>query len=261
MRVQVLVAAMDQEDHSLLKKMNIQSDAIVGNQCDKNSIESFDYDGHKIKYLNLSERGVGLNRNNALMRADADIVLFADQDMRYVDNYSQIVIDEFKKRPNADMLLFNVHSLNLERPTIKITKNKKVYFFDCLKYGAVNFAVKLNKVKTNNIYFSLLFGGGAKYSSGEDSLFIYDFIKKGNNVYASTKILGYVEQSTSTWFNGYNKKYFTDKGAFFYSISNRFCILLCLQFLIRHYNTKWEVSFFEAFKYMKKSIKEIKNEK
>ena len=37
--VQVLVAAMNQTDHSLLDRMNIQSDAIIGNQCDYNSGE------------------------------------------------------------------------------------------------------------------------------------------------------------------------------------------------------------------------------
>ena len=70
--VQVLVAAMNQTDHSLLDRMNIQSDAIIGNQCDYNSVEKFEYDGHSITYLNFAERGVGLNRNNALMRATAD---------------------------------------------------------------------------------------------------------------------------------------------------------------------------------------------
>ena len=53
MKVQVLVAAMNQNDHSLLKKMNINSDAIIGNQCDRNGIESFKYKGHDIMYLKI----------------------------------------------------------------------------------------------------------------------------------------------------------------------------------------------------------------
>jgi hypothetical protein len=44
-KVQVLIASMNQVDHSLLSKMNIQTDAIVGNQCDKNEIETFTYGG------------------------------------------------------------------------------------------------------------------------------------------------------------------------------------------------------------------------
>ena len=47
MKVQVLVATMNQKDHTLLEKMNIQSDVIVGNQCDYNLVEEFEYCGHR----------------------------------------------------------------------------------------------------------------------------------------------------------------------------------------------------------------------
>ena len=83
MKIQVLVAAMNQTDHSLPEKMNIKCDAIIGNQCERNSIEKYIWNGHNIEYLNFAERGVGLNRNNALMRASGDICLFADDDMVY----------------------------------------------------------------------------------------------------------------------------------------------------------------------------------
>lgn len=62
MKIEVLVAAMNQCDYSLLSKMNIQSDAIIGNQCDRNSIEHIGYNGNRIKYLSFNERGVGLIR-------------------------------------------------------------------------------------------------------------------------------------------------------------------------------------------------------
>ena len=65
MTIQVLVAAMNQDDHSLPQKMNLKCDAIIGNQCNRNSIEESEWKGNKIKYLNFNERGVGLNRNNA----------------------------------------------------------------------------------------------------------------------------------------------------------------------------------------------------
>ena len=92
MKVQVLVATMNQINHSLLKKMNIQSDAIIGNQCSYNSVEEFDYCGYTIKYLNFDEVGVGLNRNNALMRASADYCLFADDDEILDNDYSKILV-------------------------------------------------------------------------------------------------------------------------------------------------------------------------
>ena len=76
MTLEVLVSTMYQKDYSLLDRMNIQTDAIVVNQCNENSIEKFEYKGHKIKWISLNERGVGLSRNTALMRSTADICLF-----------------------------------------------------------------------------------------------------------------------------------------------------------------------------------------
>ena len=76
MKLQVLVSTMHQTDYSLLEKMNIQSDAIVINQCDRDGIErfSFPFRGHDILWMSMNERGVGLSRNNALMRATGDMI-------------------------------------------------------------------------------------------------------------------------------------------------------------------------------------------
>lgn len=123
MRLQVLISTMHQKDHSLLDKMNIQSDAIVVNQCDRNEIENFEYAGHNILWMSLNERGVGLSRNTALMRADADIVLFADDDVVYDDGYEKKVIESFEKFKEKDILIFRVESTNKERPTKKEKKD------------------------------------------------------------------------------------------------------------------------------------------
>ena len=71
MKLQVLVATMHQKDYSLLDKMNIQTDAIVINQCDEYRFEEFEYKGKKIKWYSMKERGIGLSRNTALMRQTA----------------------------------------------------------------------------------------------------------------------------------------------------------------------------------------------
>jgi glycosyltransferase involved in cell wall biosynthesis len=236
MKLEVLVSTMYQNDHSLLKKMNIQSDAIIINQCNWNKIEEFEYEGNTIRYLSFNERGIGLSRNNAIMRVTADICLLADDDMIYVDDYERIIIDAFKDNPSVDLLIFNVPSINPKRP-LHISKQKsRVRWFNCLKYGAVRIAVRTERLKQANIYFSLLFGGGAMYSAGEDSLFIADCIKKGLKVYTYPKVIGYVSQETSTWFNGYTDKYFIDKGAFYACLSRKWAFLFCLQFAIRHRN-------------------------
>lgn len=251
MKLQVLVSTMNQTDHSLLKKMNIQYGAIIVNQCDRNEFEKFEYNGNKVHFLSFAERGVGLSRNNALMRSTANICLFADDDVTYVYNYKEIVIKAFNEKPEADVIIFNVPSSNNERLTYKITKHSRVRWYNCLRYGAVKIAVRTEKLKQANIYFSLLFGGGAKYSAGEDSLFIAECIRKGLKIYTNPMVIGYISQEDSSRFKGYTDKYFIDKGVFYYCLSKRWAWLLCLQFALRHRKLyKIDKSVKEAFKLM-----------
>ena len=59
MKIEVLVAAMHQDDLSLPGKMNITTDVIVGNQCDHCSDEESVMNGHNVRYFNRPDRGVG----------------------------------------------------------------------------------------------------------------------------------------------------------------------------------------------------------
>ncbi|MFJ8512853.1 glycosyltransferase family A protein [Lysinibacillus xylanilyticus] len=235
MKLQVLVSTMNQTNYDLIEKMNIQSDAIIVNQCDRNEIKQINYKGNNIMFMSFAERGVGLSRNSALMRASADICLMADDDMVYMDGYENIVLDAFKNNPRADMIMFNVpiHYKN-GQTKIKILKNDRVHFLNSLKYGTVNIAFKREAIFTKNIYFSLLFGGGAYYGSGEDSLFIKDALRSGLKIYSSTKVIADIMENESTWFTGYNEKYFFDRGALFQAIGgSKLSFLLMIQFLIR----------------------------
>lgn len=256
-RIEVLVSTMHQTDHHLIEKMNIQSDAIIINQCDRNKFEEFEYKGCSIRFLSFAERGIGLSRNNALMRATADIILFADDDVVYVKNYNQIIIEAFKNNPKADMIVFNVPSSNPDRPEYTIREDIRVKWFNCLRYGTFRIAVRVDKLKSKNIYFSLLFGGGARYSAGEDSLFISEFIKSGLKIYANPAVIGHVSHEDSTWFKGFTDKYFIDKGVFFYRLSKGWAKLLCLQFAIRHYRMyQNEKTIRESLKLMIKGTRE-----
>jgi len=125
MSLQVLVAAMHQKDHSLLDKMNIRSDVIVANQCDRDSFEAFDYRGHSAVYINRNQRGVGLNRNQALLQATADICLIADEDVVYYDGYEQIVEDAYRRHPDADLIIFDMKILTNEGEISGIIKREE----------------------------------------------------------------------------------------------------------------------------------------
>lgn len=250
---------MNQNDRSLLEKMNICSEAIIINQCDKNEFEEFIYKDNLIRFLSLKERGVGLSRNTAMMRANADICLFADDDVTYKNDYEDIIIKEFIETPEADIIIFNVPSTTPNRKNKIINRKKRLHFYNGLGFGMVKIAVKLESVRKANLSFSLLFGGGARYSAGEDTIFLSDCFKKGLKVYSSPKVIGTVTYEESTWFKGYTDKYFCDRGILFYCISKLGALMLCLHFAIRKRKLfEKDKTWTEAYKLMIRGIREFR---
>lgn len=248
MKIQVLVATMNQNDHSLLGKLNIQSDAIVGNQCGFNSVEHFVWNGNNVCYLNFHEKGVGQNRNNTLIRADCDICLFADDDMVYMDGYPQMIEKMFSDYPDADVIVFNILEDNSNgQKRYVIRRPMRVNWFNFLRYGMVRVACRYKSIKENGIYFNQCFGGGCEYQCGEDCIFLSECLRKGLKIYAlPITVAKLTEERESTWNKGFTDKFFHDQGKLYRVISRKWWRALCLQDAIRHqseYNQKWNKTF------------------
>lgn len=232
-KVELLVSAVNETPAALAEKMNISTDAVIINQCDHFAYEEFSRCGHLIRAWSLWERGVGLSRNNALMRAQGDICLFADEDIRYADDYGNAVLAQFAAHPEADMLLFQVDVCE-KRRTYHIDRYGRVRLYNCGRYPAYSFALRREVMHRKNVCFSLLFGGGARYSNGEDSLFIRDCIRSGMRVYKTPVTIGREEERESTWFSGYHDKFFFDRGVLYEFLYGKFAKPIALQFLLRH---------------------------
>ncbi|MBT2731100.1 glycosyltransferase family A protein [Carnobacterium sp. ISL-102] len=258
MNIEVLVSTMNQKitDLSLAKKMNIQTKATIINQTDE-----FGYSNEqRVEMYSYPERGVGKSRNSALLRATGDICLMADDDMVYVDNYEEIVEKAYEKYKDADFIVFNVRVHYPDRTVERVSKPGRVRFFNSLKYGTVTFSFYRNAIIRENVFFSLLFGGGAKFSSGEDTLFLWTCLKKGLKVYAEETVIADVYNYESSWFKGYNEKFYKDKGALFKALEPKWHLLLNLQLAIRkrkEYGS--EKTIFEILKIMNTGAKEFKN--
>ena len=87
MTLQLLVAAVQKKPLELAEEMQIESDAIIVSQKDDGRYEEIEYKGHTIRYFAMPDKGVGLNRNTALMHSEADIIVFADEDIVYCKDY------------------------------------------------------------------------------------------------------------------------------------------------------------------------------
>lgn len=260
MNLQVLVVSVQENVITLADHMNISTEAIICNQCQEVSYEEFKRKDRLIRAWNFNERGVGMNRNNALMRADGDLALFSDEDIVYTDDYEDRVIREFERNPEADILMFNVSAVE-ERRTYENTRHKRIRWYNYGRYPTYSMCVRLDSIRKANVFFSLLFGGGAKYSNGEDSLFIHDCLKKGLKIYGVPVTIGYEKKresgDESTWFKGYNEKFFYDRGVLYHYLYGHLQKPLALRFLLAKRKTMCrEIPVSKAYAIMKRGMKE-----
>lgn len=236
-KVEVLVATMNQNDFSLVKDMNIRTNAIIANQADCNNYKRQIMDNHVISMYVTDTKGVGINRNIGLLFAQGEYLLFSDDDMIYYDDYEEKVEEAFQELPDADVIIFSMEMKSGDRQIdAYINKTKKLNIFNIFKYGACTIAIRRSIVKQYNLHFTELFGGGCLYGSGEDSLFLMDCLKCNLKIYSHKNIIGVNTCKESTWFNGFNEKYFYDKGAWLCNVPLFYRVAMKYYFVFRFRN-------------------------
>jgi len=237
MKIEVLLATMffENEAENYLDEMNAQTDMVIGNQCDRTEDREFTHNGHKIKLLSRNERGVGKNRNTCLFNSDADVVIFADNDVKYYDGAAKKVEEYYNSHPDADVVIFNFRKQRGDEEIYDSNKkNKKAKRRDATKFGAPSVTARRESLLKSRISFSLMFGGGTKYSCGEDTLFLIDCYRNNLNVYLCDETLGTIIARESTWFTGITEKYVYDKGILFRAICPRMYRLAIYYHVFKH---------------------------
>lgn len=259
---------MNQCDFSKIEEMNIHSNVVFANQCNKTSYEEINFDGNTAKMISTMTRGVGINRNLGLCYADADICLLADDDVRYYDDVETIVLKEFEDNPQADVFIFHLDTDSKERNLEKYSVTRKIHIWDRHPWGAVRIAFRLDRIREKNIWFSTLFGGGATFPCGEDSIWIEQAIKSGLRFYVSSKTIGLVSCQESSWFTGFDEKRFFAIGALYSVLYKHTFKIWSLYFIVRtsklsnlsmREKMRWIEKGRNAFK-QKRSFEEIKDE-
>ena len=89
----------------------------------------------------------------------------------------------------------------------------------------------------SGIRYSLLFGGGAPYMNGEDSLFLHDCLEKKLKVYRSPVYIGDEKRGDSTWFKGYDDKFFFDRGVLYHFLYKAMAPVFGFRFLFKNRKT------------------------
>lgn len=149
-------------------------------------------------------RGAAINRNNAIDRCTADIILFADDDIIYTDQSMPTVIRTFEQNPDLDLACFKaIHPANPKFPDNECKLHVKLP----KGYWVASFQMAMRRESLGNLRCHPAFGAGAPYFEGaDDSLFLLAAIRRGLECrYFPTTICEHPQLSTGTLANQSSK--------------------------------------------------------
>lgn len=132
-----------------------------------------------MKIFRTATKGLSVNRNHALSKATAPLLLISDDDVDYTEEMLKNVIEEFEKHPECDILTFRYESGEFGKTypeeSFLLSRPLKGYFL-----SSIELAFRRGTVQ-NRIWFNENFGIGAVFPAGEEDIFLYDCLKSGLN--------------------------------------------------------------------------------
>lgn len=214
MNLEVLITTMYQTDFRKYKEMNLQTDAVLANQADFYGYQEEKIDQSTVRMISTATRGLSRNRNIAIAMSTGEYILFADDDLQFVDGYADIIENEFAEHPEAEAIKFNLFDLSENRKISmkSIEKFERATMLNMGASGVCGIAIKKNALIKANLKFNEKFGTGTENYCGEDTIFIFEMLKKKIKLYRSPKKIAGIDQTESSWFEGYNEKYFQTVG-------------------------------------------------
>lgn len=122
-------------------------------------------------------KGLSVNRNIALSRASAPILLISDDDVDYTEDGLQTVIDEFARHKDTDIFTFRYvsasHSKDYPLHKCDLASPEKGYFVTSFEIAFRRHSVQ------GKVWFNENFGIGAPFPSGEEDVFLRDCLDSG----------------------------------------------------------------------------------
>lgn len=252
MKLEILLSTMSlknkEANEQLLQKMNVKVDSLTINQITKNEIQEENITNSKNRLISIKDKGLSKSRNMAIENAKGDICIIADDDVKYVDDFQDIIENEYSKNPQYDIICFWVESDNKNR-RIKRMITSPIGKIRAMRICSFQITFKKSKIIKKNVKFNEDFGAGTYYDRGEETIFLWECIRKGLKIKFVNKKIANVSQGESTWFKGFTEDYFIKQGRVFYELSNKFHKVLALQFAIRKYHLfRKDIGLFKAIR-------------
>ena len=185
-----------------------------------------------IVLIRSKTKGLSKSRNIAIAQSSAPYLIFADDDIQYLPNVFDLILDAFKKLPDAGVITFRFQNKNGEHGK-KYPDDVSVRTIrNLFSVSSVEVALRRDIVVKTNTRFDERFGLGAEFPVSEENIFLTDLYKKGTRIFFYPQDLLVHPDITSG--NTWGGKHLIARGALFRRVFGLKGMPLLLVFLCKH---------------------------
>ncbi|RKR08681.1 glycosyl transferase family 2 [Flavobacterium sp. 81] len=200
--VEILISTMNKNSLDFLIPMFPFShfshfSILIVNQTNNDQLLVSDYPN--VRVFNSFETGLSKSRNLALKNATGKILLIADDDVVYQEDFLSKIITSHNDYKNAAAITFSAiqkdDSFLKKYPLVPKTKLNS---FDIFNTSSIEITLKKDKIEHLEIEFDENFGLRSAFEMGEEVIFLFDLKnKKEQLVFIPEVIVSHDSKTTS----------------------------------------------------------------
>lgn len=208
LKFEILLSCMNLGDEDIISRSKITSDTLIVNQCGEDGYREYNRGGSLIRIFSVNDRGLTKSRNFAIGHSEANICLLCDDDEVFLDGCEEKIVTAYKKLPDADIIIFDI-----ENHPAKWGKSiKKLGYRDIMSVSSWQISFRRESLLKAGVRFDENMGAGTQNGAEEEFKFLSDCRKAGLNIYYYPAVIASVAQEQSTWFSGFDEKFFINRG-------------------------------------------------
>ncbi|WP_456314228.1 glycosyltransferase [Pseudomonas shirazensis] len=216
--VEILISTMNRDSLDFLLPMFPFSHfsnftILIINQTTNESVLTSDRSN--VRVVNSFERGLSKSRNLAFENAFGKILVIADDDVIYQEEFLSKIITAYNKFPHAAVIKFcAINSNGNLMKNYPSHSKENLNTFDILNTSSIEITLNRSILEQEKIRFDENFGLGAIFEMGEEAIFLFDFKKNKNKLFFEHQIIVKHENFTTSDKKSITESYYI-KGALF----------------------------------------------
>ncbi len=148
-----------------------------------------------------NEKGVAKSRNVVLANTKTKYLLFADDEIKFLNDGIKAAISYLEANPECDLVLAQAIDTNGLLRKAYPSKEVALTKFNSAKAATYEMIVRVDSARSKGVRFDESFGAGVENFLGDEYIFITDLLKKGGKaVFLPVTIAIHPEESSgSRW--------------------------------------------------------------